>query len=156
SAAAGGDEACIRAAEAAQPLRASGHLRAAREKLLACSQPGCPSLVRADCTTWLSSLEEALPTIVPLARDANGNDISGAVLRIDGAAVELVEGRPLTVDPGRHVVSFATHDGRTGEAAVVVGTGEKNRPVSVLIPDLASVSPQPSPEAGPASGPGAV
>jgi hypothetical protein len=136
---------CIAAAEAAQPLRAAAKLRAARDKVLFCARPQCPRLVRADCTTWAEELEAALPTVVVLARDAEGRPVSSVRVSVDDEAIaEELMGKPIPVDPGRHVVRFEWGAGPTTERPIVVGAGEKNRMVSAELPPR---QPRPAPAA---------
>jgi len=67
--------ACVKSAENAQTERSAHRLRAARERLLACAQASCPSVVRNDCATWLSEVDQLLPSVVVQARDTRGLEL---------------------------------------------------------------------------------
>src|SRR5262245_56106628 len=63
---------CAQAYETAQRLREGHRLREAREQLLVCARPECPALLRRDCAPWLGEVEAVLPSIVVVARTADG------------------------------------------------------------------------------------
>ena len=98
-------EACFEAAEAAQPLMRQNKLRAAQVQLAVCVRETCPKVVRSDCTAWMDSVSEALPTVRATAFERRGD----ASVRLDDVRV-LVDGEPLvtgdlrarsaSVDPG--------------------------------------------------------
>lgn len=126
---------CVNAAEEAQRLRRDGHLRAARESLVACARETCPGPVRADCKKWLGEVEADLPTVVVRALEDDGRAISDVRVSIDGAVVlERLDGRAMSVDPGERVFRYE----RTGrppiEQRVLVNQGEHDRLVSVVLP----------------------
>jgi hypothetical protein len=134
---------CISAAEQSQPLRREGKLRAARERLLACSRPECPSVVRADCTRWLGDLDSLMPTVVVHAVDSAGADVAGVRVSIDGTTVPATgEGREFEIDPGAHVLRFE-HDGSGPvEQQIVVREAERHRILSVsFVPVSAAAKP---------------
>ena len=98
--------ACVTAAESAQQQRSEGKLRDARLSLHLCARDVCPALVRNDCTQWLTEIEASLPTIVLRATGARGQDITDIKVSLDGQAlVEKVDGLPIEVDPGPHVLT---------------------------------------------------
>jgi hypothetical protein len=125
-------QACVRASDDAQTLRIDGKLRAAREQFLVCADASCPTIVRSACTQWLTEVEASLPTIVPAARDPNGNDLPNVRLFLDGQPLaDHLDGRPLAVDPGTHVLRFVAADATVVEQSVVIREGEKGRPITV-------------------------
>src|SRR5262245_34728299 len=73
---------CLEAYSAAQELRLSGSLLAARDKLLVCSQVGCPGPIVNDCSGWLGEVEAAVPTAVFAVSDEHGRDIVDASIRV--------------------------------------------------------------------------
>jgi hypothetical protein len=75
---------CIDANTQAQSLRRDGKLSAARVQLLKCSDPGCPSIIRDDCTSRLDEVEKAQPTIVFDGKDGDGHDLVAVSVTIDG------------------------------------------------------------------------
>jgi hypothetical protein len=139
---------CISAAEQSQPLRDQGKLRAAREKLLICSQPDCPSFVRNDCTKWLADLDSALPKIVFGAVDSTGADLVDVRVWLDGKVVaERLDGSDMEVDPGAHTVRFEHAGSAPVEEQVVVRVGDRHRNVSATF--ASSATPAPTPQATP-------
>ena len=123
-------EACFSAAESAQKLRAQGQLREARERLLVCAQPGCPAAVQTDCTTWLTEVAAELPSIVVQARDAAGADLSDVRVLVDGAPVaDHLDGRPIELDPGRHVLRLERDGAVPVERSLVLIEGQRARVV---------------------------
>jgi hypothetical protein len=141
---------CIAAAEASQSLRVGGDLLKAREKLLSCSRSACPRVIREDCTRWLAEVEDATPSLVVLAKDARGHDVVDLRVTIDGGAVVLpkLDGQPIPLDPGKHVVQYE-RGGVAAEASVVLGTGQKNRILSLSIAEPTAAPPPPLPAPAP-------
>ncbi|MDB4933813.1 MAG: hypothetical protein JWP87_785 [Labilithrix sp.] len=133
---------CIDAHGQAQLLRRSGRMRAARERLLACSAASCPILVSRDCTSWLRELDAEQPTVILAAHDEAGRDVDAVSVTLDGALLtKQLDGRPLEVDPGSHVFRGEFANGRIVESRVVVRATEKDRFVRL---DLAVRAPEPA------------
>jgi hypothetical protein len=64
---------------------------------------------------------------------------------VDGAAVtDRLDGKPVQMDLGKHTVKFE-YQGQTREEDLIVGAGQKNRPVSVVFGGAAAPSPAPGP-----------
>jgi hypothetical protein len=140
-------EQCVTTAEQAQPLRRAGRLLDARERLLVCASATCPRVVRSDCTTWLASLDGEIPTIVIRAHDDRGRDMVDVRVTVDGKRVlSELDGKPLPIDPGKHVLHYAADGLRPVEDTVLIVAGEKNRPLLVTF-----ASPQPSADEGAAT-----
>jgi hypothetical protein len=133
----------------------------AREKLLLCTSPVCPRAIRVDCARWLAEVEAATPSLVVLAKDKLGHDIGDLRVTIDDGAVVLskLDGQPIPLDPGRHVLRYERSGESPAEDWVVLGTGEKNRilSLSVVQPNdvagLPSAMPPPSLPTEPPSSP---
>jgi len=124
---------CVRAADAAQEQRTEGKLRDARASLHTCARDVCPALVRSDCTQWLSEVEASMPTVVIRAQNARGDDLADVQIDLDGRRiVDRLEGLPIDVDPGPHVLGWRRGN-QSGRQEIVVHTGEKNRPVTLGI-----------------------
>jgi hypothetical protein len=153
-------DACIAAAEAAQPLRKEGHLKAARERLLLCSRDECPDAVRRDCSRWLSAMEGVVPTVIIRAVDGAGTDLVDVRVSIDGGTVATrLDGKGIEIDPGEHVLRLERPGSAPVEQTLVVREAEQHRIVSVTFrvePSKADRSddsaaeprpPAPSPEA---------
>jgi hypothetical protein len=127
-------EACVRASDDGQMQRDGGRYSRAAADFARCSAADCPALVRRDCARWLEDLVALTPTIVPSARDASGNDLAAVRVLVDGTEVaRQLDGRPIDLDPGRHVVSFEGPGGATAREQIVVRAGEKNRIVAVTL-----------------------
>jgi hypothetical protein len=134
--------ACVQAADAAQEHRTAGRLKEARTSLHACARATCPALVRSDCTRWLSEVEASMPTIVLRALGGRGEDITDVEVDLDGRRLaEKLEGLPLEVDPGPHVLTGRTSAGVIAAQEIVVRTAEKNRTVTLRVEAGAALPP---------------
>jgi hypothetical protein len=123
-------EQCASAADQAQQLRDEGKYRRAREQLIICARDVCPAPIKRDCLEWLSQVESTAPTVVFGAKDGT-KDLSDVKVFVDGAAVtDRLDGKPVQMDLGKHVVKFE-YQGQTKEEEVIIGAGQKNRNVTV-------------------------
>jgi hypothetical protein len=145
--------ACVAASDEGQRLRASSHLLAAREKLIACSDATCPSVVRAACADWLHEVENATPTIVLAVRSrtptcdaaAAETDRVDVTVSLDGAPfVARLDGGATPIDPGEHVLRFEAQGVEPREERIVVREGEKSRSVRVVLAGRAPECPRAS------------
>jgi hypothetical protein len=135
-------EACVSAYERAQDLRRTGKLIDAREALITCSQPACPSAATVDCTRWLGEVEQSLPSVVVSAHDARGHEVSDLRVLVDGAPLAAApSGLATPIDPGVHTFRYESSLGPAVEESVTIREGEKNRAVS------ATLGPAPAPAA---------
>ena len=125
-----GPATCRAAYESAQLRRRDGALLAAREQLRICGAEDCPAVARMDCVRWFVEVEAEVPSIV-LEAKIDGGSVLDVTATIDGAvAAAKLDGRPVELDPGAHVVTFE-HAGRsTVVQTIVVRSGEKNRVVA--------------------------
>jgi hypothetical protein len=138
---------CIAADEEAQPLRRARKLIEARERLQECVAAGCPGPVREDCEARLDEVRRALPSVVLAARDAAGRSLVAVRVAVDGEAVaERLDGSPLEIDPGGHVVSFEAAGFERLDAPMVFGEGDKAQRREVTLRPL----PLPEPATPPA------
>ncbi len=94
--------ACATAAEEAQELRSAHKLSEAQEKLIECSQPSCPSVVRDDCARWLAEVTAPLPSIVIQATDTSGHAVSTVRVWADGTALQQGQDLAYAIHPGTH------------------------------------------------------
>ena len=125
---------CLETAERAQPLRASGELRRARNQLIICSADTCPRAIRADCMRWLAEVEGAMPRVVVQARDPNGADIVDVTVSIDGVVQQRrLDGLAIPVDPGTRVFRFESPGREPSEQTLAVREGEKQRTIPVVM-----------------------
>lgn len=123
---------CVAASEKAQQLRNAGKLSEAREQLVVCGRAECPKLIQQDCTQWMSEVLGMLPSVVPGAKDRRGRDIVDVKVSVDGKPVtDTLDGKPLPIDPGVHILKFETKGAPAIEEKIVVRQGEKNRIVTV-------------------------
>jgi hypothetical protein len=118
---------CFDAYEQAQRLRKEYKLRAAHEQLVTCGADSCPAFVRQDCAKWLGEVEASTPTIVVLARRADGTAIEGARATLDGGPfADALDGRAVAVDPGPHDLRCEA-EGAAVQTRIVVAEGAKNQ-----------------------------
>ena len=126
--------ACVRAADAAQEQRSAGKLNDARTSLHACARGACPTLVRNDCTQWLSEVEASMPTIVIRAEGAHGEDFTDVQVDCDGRRIaDRLDGLPLDIDPGPHTLTYRRGASSVARQEIVVRTAEKNRTVTLRL-----------------------
>jgi hypothetical protein len=133
---------CVEANESAQDLQRARKLHDARTKLALCVAQSCPGPVREDCAARLQDVDKAMPSIVFEFKDANGDEVPGVAVSVDGAAlVDHLGGGALPVDPGEHTFTFDAA-GRTTERKLVVVEGVKlRREVIVLGAPAPATSP---------------
>jgi hypothetical protein len=145
---------CLAAADQGQSLRDDGKYGKAHDAFSTCARDVCPKVVARSCTQWLRELDDATPTVVLGAKDAAGNDVPRAHVTLDGEPLtDVLDGKPLPVDPGEHVLRFTLPGSAPAESRVVVRAAEKNRAVTVTFA-ATSVAPPPGP-AQPAEAPDA-
>ncbi|MCB9608117.1 MAG: hypothetical protein H6716_16115 [Polyangiaceae bacterium] len=138
---------CGAAYVAAQKLMREGKLRSARKQLIECAKDCLPEVER-DCTTWLTEVGSSMPTVVVVALDGRGEELSDVSVEIDGETrAASLDGHALEVDPGRRRLKV-TRRGKTHQLELTILQGEKNRRVEVHFPE---VNPAP-PESGPSAG----
>jgi hypothetical protein len=127
-------EACFSAAETAQQLRAQGRLRAARERLLVCAREDCPITVQGDCAGWLAEVNDAMPTVVVVAHDATGNDLTAVRVLVDDQQVaDHLDGRPIPVDVGAHKVHAESAGFQPVDRTLVIAAGQKLRTIELSL-----------------------
>ncbi|WP_437312016.1 hypothetical protein [Sorangium sp. So ce388] len=150
--------ACAAAYERAQGLRRDGKLIAAREALIACSQPTCPAAAVADCGPWLAEVEKSLPSVVIAAREAGGRERLDVRVLVDGRLLAAaLDGKALPVDPGPHTFRYEPAGGPAVEERVLIREGEKNRAITVVLgAPPAGAPPSPRPPAAAGASPPAV
>jgi hypothetical protein len=65
-----GPKVCVDAYMAAQEKEQAGHLRSAKDSLVACARTACGKAIAQECTSRFSRLESVdIPSIVPHATD---------------------------------------------------------------------------------------
>jgi hypothetical protein len=141
------EAACIAASEQALTLRQQGKLHDALKQLAICSETGCSSEVKAECTQRIAAIDAAMPTLVLGAKDGAGNDLYDVRVSMDGAPLATtLDGRPVAIDPGEHTFTFETAGTPPAEKKLVLREGEKDRHESVALgaPPPAPVSSPPA------------
>lgn len=150
---------CIQSAEQGQTARNAGALLHARELFARCSARDCPTVLRRDCSSWLEETNPQIPSIVLGAHDEQGHDVVDARASVDGVVVrEHLDGNPIELDPGSHVVHFERAGVPPVDVQVVLRAGEKNRPVLASLAPASTplaAPPQPTPAPAPPAAPSA-
>ena len=134
-------DSCVNAYEGAQERRSEGRLVAARSLLVACAQESCPDFVAQDCRRWLDEVEAALPTVVFAVREG-GRDVEQARVSRDGKVIATrLDGRAVTVDPGKQVFTFESPGRRRRSVELLIAEGEKSRVIAVELTPLPQAHP---------------
>lgn len=123
---------CVEASTAGQTSRDAGELLDARMNFRICARDACPSVVKQSCSGWLSEVEEQLPSVVIRAADAANVDITDGKAEIDGHGVPL-DGKPITLDPGKHLIVVDSSSGVHLEKRVLLAAGEKSRLIELRV-----------------------
>jgi hypothetical protein len=135
-------QACLTAHAEAQRSRMAKDFAAAKAQLLVCNQDSCPGPVAEDCARWLSELLGEQPTVVFVARDAQGQDTPEVRVWMDGALLlERLDGHAVEVNPGEHRFRFEWPGGQSTESRVVMHAGEKARRLEAAAPAAALTQP---------------
>ncbi len=145
---------CIAADTDGQSLRLAGKLLQARKRLAVCGAASCPTLVRDDCLERIADLEVAQPTVVFTATNGDGRALTAVRVTVDGVVVaNLLDGRPLPVDPGEHLFGFDALGRITAEMRLTLHEGEKRVRHAVVLHtesgDPVAAVPAPEPLATP-------
>jgi hypothetical protein len=110
------------------------HLKEARELFAQCARATCSELTRRECAARHAQLDADIPSIVPLVTDDAGEPHILVEVRIDGVlATSRLDGRALTIDPGKHELSFSTDDGVFATRRLMIVQGERNRALHVVL-----------------------
>lgn len=132
---------CVSKHEQAQVARLEGRLGDAEQALEACSSPSCPEVIEQDCQVWQREVAAAFPTFVVRARGPEGDIAAGRVL-VDGEEVSSeLDGEPIRVETGRHLIRVELPNGESAQKSLVFSAGEQARflefdfrPVPVTVP----------------------
>jgi hypothetical protein len=129
---------CLKATVEGQKLQRAGRLVAARESFLTCASPECPAEVVSRCEHWAQGVDALLPSIVVVARDDAGHDLTDVRAAIDERAATDLSPRAVELDPGEHRVTFARAGSPLIEQHVTLHDAEKNRTVLAVFPVVPS------------------
>jgi hypothetical protein len=90
--------------------------------------------VREDCAARLSEVDAAMPSLVFVAKDRAGNDLSAVLVTMDGLPfADNLDGTAVAVDPGEHKFIFEGEGLPATEKVVVVHEGDRSRHVNVVL-----------------------
>jgi len=124
---------CSDAYKQAQTLRDAHKLTSAREQLRICGRAECPGFIAKDCAGWLKDVEPRIPSVVLVAKNAAGSDLTEVKVTMDGAPlVTKLDGLAVDVDPGVHVFVFEASDGKAEQKVVVTEGGKAQRVAATL------------------------
>jgi hypothetical protein len=99
-----------------------------------------------DCAKWLSDVEQRIPTVVLVAKEADGTELSDVTVLVDDKPIAgRLDGRAIEMDPGARVFVFKTADGRRVEQHALVKEGERSQVVAATFPKTAGAESQPAP-----------
>ena len=107
-----------------------GRLTESRRALKGCALEACPTAVQRDCVRWLDELTEQIPTIVFEAITDSGAAQRVRVAHGERVLLEVLDGRPIELDPGYYEFRFELGDHEPEIVSVLLKQGEKNRLVS--------------------------
>jgi hypothetical protein len=134
--------ACIAASDRGLDLRRQGHLIEARTVLADCAAAACGTVISAVCQKRIAEISSALPTIIFLPRGADGHDVVGVSISIDGSRERRpLDGRPIAIDPGVHAVRFEAPGQPPVERSFLIAEGAKDRQEHVDVGPAAPVAP---------------
>lgn len=123
---------CLAAYTSGQQLKKRGELRSAREQLLVCSRDPCPTALQADCNEWLSEVQRLQPSIVVVASDPSGRELTNVKVFVDDVEVaSRLDGRAIDVDPGDRRLRFEAEGFEPVVRQMLVREGQKAREVTV-------------------------
>jgi hypothetical protein len=135
---------CADAYEKTQSFRDGGQLIEARKQAVACSAPTCSVYMTKDCLQWVTEIDALLPTVVFTATDTAGASTLAVRIAVDGQAlITQLDGTPVRLDPGEHVVRFEIDGADAIEQKVTIQASEKNRTLTASF----KKSPPPPPPA---------
>ena len=123
---------CIKPSERGQSQRDEGKYRAARQSFIQCSRDLCPTVLLKMCMGWLQEIDQTAPTLVLGARDEQGHDVADVTVSFDGEPLtSRLDGRPIEVDTGEHVLRFEREHSLPVEEKLILRAGERARVVTV-------------------------
>lgn len=96
---------CVASYQQAQVSRQDGDLLKAEQELVSCAGAGCPDAMQADCSRWLEEVQTALPSVVFRALTPDGADIADARIELDAEPERAIDGRSISLNPGKHQVT---------------------------------------------------
>jgi hypothetical protein len=136
------DDACISANEKAQAFRKKQQLVEARAALSACAASTCPEQVSRYCQERLSEVIKNIPSVVIVAKDGAGRDLTEVKVTVDGVPyADRLDGGAMELDPGKHTFRFEAAGQEPVVQDFILQQGEQNRRETIVI---GRVAPEPS------------
>lgn len=130
---------CSEAHDRAGDLLADHRLRAARSQFLICASEECDPDDAHLCSTKVTELDSAIPTIVFGVKNAAGIDLSAVKVTMDGEVLTAkIDGTPLLVDPGRHTFRFEVQGEQPLDREFVIQQSDRNRIERLVVGKQAS------------------
>ncbi len=130
----GGNPACINTYRNADALYKSGKLRQAKATMLRCAVATCGPNVRRECARRVITIENDIPTIVPIILSEAGKAVTDVTMLLDGEVLKAkTDGRAVPVDPGRHLLSFRSGSDVLASFETVFVQGQRNRTIEVSL-----------------------
>jgi hypothetical protein len=78
-----------------------------------------------------------MPTVVPMAKNAAGHDLSAVRVTLDGQPLrDLLDATAIAIDPGEHTFAFEADGRHKTEETAIVREGERGRRVGVVLASL--------------------
>lgn len=143
---AAGSSTCDDAFSTAPALIKAGHFLAARGALLRCSADGCPAAMRSLCVADLRDFETRVPSVVFVAKSADGGDVLDVRVVERGVVLaERIDGRAVDLDPGPHTFRFERSAASPVLVDVLVREGERARLVTAELSPSNPLTPGPAP-----------
>jgi hypothetical protein len=131
---------CIEEHEKGQSLRREERWQVAMETFLSCSRAECPQVIRDECGTWFTDLQQRLPSVVVQAVDDQGGELPGAKLTVDGGDARI-SATAVPMDPGEHRfrielngAGIQRYERTETESVVNLREGEHGRVVRLVLP----------------------
>ncbi|MEP7049083.1 MAG: hypothetical protein ABJB12_01970 [Pseudomonadota bacterium] len=126
--------ACSRSFEQSQRLRNGSQYVAASDEAAKCANPKCGEALFDECSKIYDQLQTALPSVVFGVRDDSGGELTRVIVTMDGQpSRNLLDGKPVSVDPGSHRFAFASDGYQRAEQAVLIRAGEQLRPINAVL-----------------------
>jgi hypothetical protein len=131
-------ERCLETYDDFQKRRDDGDLVGARRALLLCAASSCPLALQKECTESLRDLAPRIPTVILVARDPQGGDLSDVSVTMEGKTLKSsLDGREIEVNPGPHKLRFESRGRAPVEQDIVVREREKGRVIEVQLASVA-------------------
>ena len=140
---------CIQANENALNLQRDGKLRQARSQWSVCTSQSCgPEMIKA-CQKRIEEVNTSIPTVVFDVTDATGKTLTAVKVSMDGQpVVDRLEGTAVSLDPGKHVLTFEVAGQAPVQKEMELLEGSKDQRVAIII-GAGAPSAAPSPAASP-------